>query len=195
MSVISETRPKKSVQETGRVRISLLGRLYNPRVREVVFTIILLPLALIWIYPFLWMISASLKTDREIFQGLSLIPDSFQWSNYERAWVDARVGDYFVNTLMITLSSVLIVVVTTAMMGYVLGRYNFPGKRIVVGFFIATVFLPEGYTIIPVFELINWLGIGNSILGIILGQSGGAHVVTILLFAGYFSQLPKELEE
>lgn len=188
---IAQPREAPSVKPSGGV----LGRLYNPRVREIVFTALLLPLAIVWIYPFLWMVSASLKTDQEIFGGLGLIPDAFQWSNYQRAWVDARVGDYFLNTLIITFSSVLIVTVSTAMMGYVLGRYQFPGKKFVIGFFVATVFLPEGYTIIPVFELINFLNLGGSLAGIILAQSGGAHVVTILLFAGYFSQLPKELEE
>ncbi len=188
---VSQPAPQASVKPAG----GILGRLYNPRIREVVFTALLLPLAIVWIYPFLWMVSASLKTDQEIFGGLGLIPNAFQWSNYQRAWVDARVGDYFINTLIITFSTVLIVTVSTAMMGYVLGRYSFPGKKIVIGFFIATVFLPEGYTIIPVFELINFLNLGGSLAGIILAQSGGAHVVTILLFAGYFSQLPKELEE
>lgn len=176
-------------------RTSFASRFYNPRFREIVFTILLLPLAIIWIYPFLWMVSAALKTDQEIFGGLGLIPETFQWGNFARAWTDARVGDYFINTLIITFSSVVIVVTTTAMMGYVLGRYQFPGKKIVLGFFVATVFLPEGYTIIPVFELINFLNLGNSLAGVILAQSGGAHIVTILLFAGYFSQLPKDLEE
>jgi ABC-type glycerol-3-phosphate transport system permease component len=181
--------------EIAQPRTSLLARFYNPRFREVVFTAILLPLAIIWVYPFLWMVSAALKSDNEIFSGLGLIPAEIQWGNFSRAWTDARVGDYFLNTVLITFSSVAIVVITTAMMGYVLGRYSFPGKKIVIGFFVSTVFLPEGYTIIPVFELINFLGLGDSLAGIILAQSGGAHVVTILLFAGYFSQLPKELEE
>lgn len=184
------TRPVVATQRT-----SFVSRFYNPRFREVVFTLLLLPLAIIWIYPFLWMVSAALKTDQEIFGGLGLIPETFQWSNFSRAWTDARIGDYFFNTLIITFSSVVIVVTTTAMMGYVLGRYQFPGKKVVIGFFVATVFLPEGYTIIPVFELINFLNLGNSLAGVILAQSGGAHIVTILLFAGYFSQLPKDLEE
>jgi len=66
---------------------------------------------------------------------------------------------------------------------------------LVIGFFVATVFLPEGYTIIPIFELVNRLGLAETLWGVILAESGGAHVVTILLFAGFFSQLPKELEE
>ena len=171
-------------------------RLSANRVRELITSVILTPLALLWIYPFLWMVSASLKTNNEIFgSGLSLYPQSWQWENYQRAWVTARIGQYFFNTVIIAVGSVAIVLVTTAMMGYVLGRYRFPGKNIILGFFVATVFLPAGYTIIPVFDLITRLGLNGSLLGVILAQAGGAHVIFILLFMGYFNQLPKELEE
>ncbi|MEQ4206751.1 carbohydrate ABC transporter permease [Actinopolymorpha sp. B17G11] len=164
-------------------------------VREVVVTLALLPVCLVWIYPFLWMVSASLKTDNEIFGTVGLIPEEVQWENYTRAWYEANIGPYFWNTVIITIASIAIVTVTTAMIGYVLGRYSFPGKKVLVIAFVATLFLPEGYTIIPVFELINRLGLSGSIWGIILAESGGAHVIMVFLFAGYFRQLPKELEE
>jgi ABC-type glycerol-3-phosphate transport system permease component len=163
--------------------------------REVVVTLVLLPVCLVWIYPFLWMVSASLKTDSEIFGTVGLIPEEIQWGNYTRAWYEANIGPYFWNTVLITIASIAIVTVTTAMIGYVLGRYSFPGKRVLVIAFVATLFLPEGYTIIPVFELINRLGLSGSIWGIILAESAGAHVIMVFLFAGYFRQLPKELEE
>lgn len=169
--------------------------LRGSRLRATLVSLILLPVCFLWIYPFLWMVSSSLKTNAEIFAGLSLIPSSFEWANYQRAWTGARIGQYFINTVIITATSVAIVVVTTAMIGYVLGRYQFPGKKAVVAFFVATVFLPEGYTIIPIFELVNRLGLAESLWGVILAESGGAHVITVLLFAGFFSQLPKELEE
>lgn len=196
---IERTVEKRSVPPISAERLRptapLLAKLGKSRTRSIVATVILTPIAFLWVYPFLWMISAALKTQQEIFGGLGLIPSAPRWDNFARAWTDAQMGHYFFNTVIITGASVAIVVVTTAMMGYVLGRHTFPGKRIVVGFFVATVFLPEGYTIIPIFELINWLNLGNSLFGIILAQSGGAHVVVILLFTGYFSQLPKELEE
>ena len=163
--------------------------------RAVIVSVILIPICILWIYPLLWMVSASLKTNAEIFRGLSLLPETPQWQNYQRAWEQARIGQYFINTVIITASSVALVVVTTSMIGYVLGRYSFPGKRVVVGLFVATVFLPTGYTIIPVFEMVNRLGLGDTLWGVVLAQSGGAHVLYILLFAGYFSQLPRELEE
>jgi raffinose/stachyose/melibiose transport system permease protein len=169
--------------------------LTGTNVRLALTTIILIPICFIWAYPFLWMVSAALKSSSEIFSGLSLVPHQLHWENFARAWTQARIGQYFFNTVIITVSSILIVVTSSAMIGYVLGRYAFPGKRIIIGLFIALVFLPQGYTIIPVFALINKLGLGNSLLGVILGESGSAHIVQILLFTGFFSQLPKELEE
>ena len=166
------------------------------RLREVVTTIILTPIALLWVYPFLWMVSAAFKTNDEIFRaGTNIIPAEISLVNFERAWVQAQIGLYFSNTLIIALGSVLLVVATTSMMGYALGRYRFPGRRLVIGIFVATVFLPKGYTIIPIFEIINALGLDGTLAGVILAQSGGANIIFILLFAGYFSQLPKELEE
>ncbi len=169
--------------------------LTGPRLRAIITSLILLPFCLLWIYPFLWMVSAAFKTQNEIFAGLSLIPNELHWENFSRAWTQAHIGRYFLNTVIITVGSVVIVVVSTAMIGYVLGRYSFPGKKLVIGFFVATVFLPEGYTIIPIFDLINRLNLANSLLGVTLAEAGGAHVVDILLFAGFFGQLPKELEE
>ena len=165
------------------------------RPRLVITSLILLPICFFWIYPFLWTVSAALKSNGEIFAGLGLVPQKLEWSNFARAWTQAHIGRYFLNTVVITASSVAIVVITTSMMGYVLGRYRFPGKRIVIGILVATVFLPQGYTIIPVFELINGLGLSGSLLGVILGTSGGTPIIFILLFTGYFSRLPHELEE
>lgn len=153
-------------------------------------------ISLVWMYPFLWLVSASLKDSLEIFvSGLDLIPADWQWNNYARAWNDAGFGRYMLNSIVITTGSVLIVVVRCALTGYVLARYNFIGKRVVVGIFLATIFIPAGYTIIAVMELSQELGLLNTHLGIILALSGGGHVAAVLLYTGYFSRIPRELEE
>jgi ABC-type glycerol-3-phosphate transport system permease component len=141
------------------------------------------------------MVSAALKTNLQVASGASLVPPTPQWNNFARAWSQAHIGQYFGNTLIITVCTVIIVVTTTAMMGYALGRYDYPGRKIVLALYGATIFIPEGYTIIPVFDLINRLHLNDTLLGIILAEAGGAHVVFVLLFAGFFSQLPRELEE
>lgn len=151
---------------------------------------------LLWVYPFVWMVSASVKTSMEVFtSGLSLIPSTFAWDNYSRAWNDANFGRYMINTVIVTLATVAIVVVRCALCGYVLGRYRFPGSRVIIGVLVATLFVPTGYTIIPVVKLSLSLGVLNSLTGMILALSGAANVSSILIYAGYFRQLPKEIEE
>ncbi len=152
--------------------------------------------ALLWIYPFVWMVSASLKSSLEIFSGgLSLIPKQLVLDNYARAWTDAGFGRYLINTVVITFWTVLIVVVRCAACGYVLGRYRFPGSRVIIAVLVATLFVPTGYTIIPVVGLSLELGLLNSLTGMILALSGGGQVASILIYAGYFRRLPQELEE
>ncbi|MCG5219266.1 carbohydrate ABC transporter permease [Streptosporangium sp. KLBMP 9127] len=151
---------------------------------------------LLWIYPFLWMIAASLKTSAEVFtKGLDLLPGNPQWENYERAWADAQFGKYLLNTVIVTVSTVVIVVVRCAMAGYVLARHEFRGRRVVMGVLVATLFVPAGYTIIPVVDLSQRLGLLNSQTGMILAMSGAANVAAILLYVGYFRGIPKELTE
>jgi raffinose/stachyose/melibiose transport system permease protein len=152
--------------------------------------------ALLWVYPFVWMVSASLKDSLEIFSaGLQLVPERFAWENFGRAWRDASFSRYMVNTVIVTVWTVVIVVVRCALAGYVLGRYTFRGSRLMMGILVATLFVPTGYTIIPIVKISLQLGLLNSLTGMILALSGAANVSAILIYAGYFRQLPKELEE
>src|SRR4051812_23855252 len=160
-----------------------VGGLRGSRLRTTITSLILGVCCLAWIYPFLWMLSAALKTNAQVASGSGLIPASPQWGNFARAWTQAHIGQYFANTVIITVCTVAIVVTTTAMMGYALGRYDYPGRKIVLGLYAATIFIPEGYTIIPIFDLINHLHLNDTLFGIILAEAGGAHVIYVLLFA------------
>ncbi|WP_246186724.1 carbohydrate ABC transporter permease [Microlunatus speluncae] len=158
--------------------------------------LVLIGLVAIWIYPFLWMVSAALKSPLEVFSsGMNLIPETPIWENFKRAWVDARFSQYLLNTVIVTAATVLLVLIRCSMTGYVLARYSFYGRKIILGILVATLFVPAGYTIIPVIDLATRLGMLNSLWGMIIAMSGGAHVASILLYMGYFRQLPKELEE
>ncbi|TCP22344.1 carbohydrate ABC transporter membrane protein 2 (CUT1 family) [Scopulibacillus darangshiensis] len=158
--------------------------------------ILLLIIGLIWIYPFIWMISASLKKNFELISsGLKLLPEKAQWVNYARAWNEANFSGYFLNTVIITIFTVLIILVMCALTGYALARVDFPGKKLFILVITGTMFIPKGYTIIPIYIIIKQLGLLNTLGGVILAESSGAHVLFILLFMAYFSKLPKELEE
>ncbi|GFZ80257.1 sugar ABC transporter permease [Paenibacillus marchantiophytorum] len=158
--------------------------------------LVLIGLGLIWIYPFIWMVMASFKTNTEyITSGIALLPNKFQLDNYKRAWETAHFSVYFWNTVIVTLAVVCIVVTVSSLTGYAIGRFRFRGRLIFLSTITATMFMPKGYTIIPVYTLVNMLGLNNSLWGIILAEVGGGHVVFILLFVAYFRGLPKELDE
>jgi raffinose/stachyose/melibiose transport system permease protein len=158
--------------------------------------IFLIGIAVIWIFPFLWMLSASLKDNMEMFSGgLRLWPETFVWDNYARAWNDAHFGRYLINTVVTTVITVVIVTIRCATAGYVLARYRFRGSRIFLAVLVATLFVPTGYTIIPVVKISMQLHLIDSLSGMILALSGGAYVSAILLYYGYFRQIPRELEE
>lgn len=159
-------------------------------------TLALAIFCLVWAYPFFWLLSASLKTPLELFgKGLNPIPDDPQWSNYVRAWTTGGFSTYMVNSIIITVGAVLLVIVRSALAGYVLGRYKFIGKKFLIGVLVATYFLPEGYTIISVTQITDSLGLLNTHLGVILGLGAGGHVAATLLYTAYFATMPKELEE
>ena len=172
-------------------------RKFNPvLLRQVVTVIVLTVICLIWIYPFLWMVSASFKSSQEIFvSGLNLVPETLRWENYVRAWNDVNFGRYMINTVVVTFGTVALVVFITSLTGYVLGRHSFWGKRPLIAVIAVTIFVPAGYTIIPIVQLSKNLGLLNSLLGIILALSGTGNIAAILLFAGFFRQIPNELEE
>ena len=174
----------------------MIDRIKRTRPHYIVAVIVLTIVSLVWIYPFIWMISASLKTPFEIFSsGLNLIPETPVFDNYVRAWDTAQFSRYMVNTVIITIGTVVLVLFRTSLAGYVIGRYQFIGRRLIVAVLVGTIFVPVGYTIIPTVQLANTLGILNSLEGVILVLGGGGHVIDILLFAAFFSSLPKELEE
>lgn len=158
--------------------------------------ILLCALAFVWIYPFLWMISASFKSQSDFFgSGLSLIPKQIDTSNYARAWEEANFSVYFLNSIIVSACVVVIVLLTTSMAGYVMGRYAFVGRKLIMGIFMASITIPLVFTVIPIFELLKGMGLAQSLIGLILAESGGGHVVFLMLFSSYYAGLPKEMEE
>lgn len=150
----------------------------------------------LWIYPLLWVVAASFKDQAEVFSGgLSLLPDHWHPESYRRAWDVGGFDGYLVNSVLVTLGTVVLVVLRCALAGYVIARYSFLGKKVLGALLVATLFVPVGLTVIPVTELSDALGLLNSRWGLVLALSGTGHVAGVLLYAGYFRSVPRDLEE
>jgi ABC-type glycerol-3-phosphate transport system permease component len=160
---------------------------------NLITSVILVVVCLIWLYPFVWPIFSSFKTSDEMFRaGWRLWPQHWTLDNFVRAWSKAQFNRYLLNSIFYAVSSTFISVMVSAMAGYVLARYKFPGSRILQLLILAMLFLPTATSILPVFDLMQKLKILNTPFAVILALSGGVGF-SCVLFQGYFRNIPQDL--
>jgi raffinose/stachyose/melibiose transport system permease protein len=158
--------------------------------------LLLLGGGLLWLFPFLWTLGSSLKSPEGFFdKGLNPLPDGVHGANFSSAWEEASFGSYFVNTVVVAGGSVVLTLLATSMAGYVLARTDFPGRKLCIGLISVTLFLPHGYTIIPIFDIVRGLGLLNTLWAVIIVQSSSGLVFATFLFMGYFSTMDREIED
>lgn len=163
------------------------------RVRDVIVVVVMLGVSFIWLYPFLWPVFSSFKTSKEMYgAGYHLWPQNWILENYGRAWTNANFSRYLLNSVVYSVASTAISVAVSAFAGYSLARYRFPGNRLVTLMILAFLFLPTATSILPIFDLIDQIGLLNTMLGVIIALVGGVGFNT-LLFQGYFASLPQDL--
>lgn len=147
------------------------------------------------IFPFVWLLYTSLKTDQEIFFSPWSLPQALQWSNFARAWVKAHVGRYFMNSVIVVAPSLVFTLLFSAMTAYVLARFPFPGKNVVLYLFMAGMMFPVFLGLVPLFFLLQKLNILNTYFGLILVYIAYSLSFTIFFLTGFFRTLPSELHE
>lgn len=153
---------------------------------------------LVWVvYPMAWVAYSSLKTDEAIFREAFALPplDALQTDNYTRAWNEARFGDYFLNSIVVTVSSVTLIVLLGAMSAYALARFYHPLGRGVFWLFLAGLMIPVQLSIVPLFFELRALGLLNSRLGLVLVYTANGLPFAIFILAGFFKSLPRSLYE
>ena len=158
--------------------------------------LVLLGAGLVWLFPFLWTLGSSFKSADGFFaKGLNPLPDGVHASNYSSAWKEASFGSYFFNTVVVAGGSVILTLLATSMAGYALARTDFPGRKVCIGLISVTLFLPHGYTIIPIFDIVQKLHLLNTLWSVIIVQSSSGLVFATFLFMGYFSTMEREIED
>ena len=155
----------------------------------------LLVLALIVVYPLVWMIFLSLKNQREMYTLVWGPPHVFEWSNYPLAWTVGNVALTMYNTFVLTAASVILILVLCYFAAYAQARIKFPGSNLIMIVLVGTMLFPSQVIIIPLYTLESSLGILNSRLGLILPYVAGGIPFSIFLLTAFLKTVPFELEE
>lgn len=157
--------------------------------------IFLLTVVVSCVFPLLWMVSSSLKTQETIFRDTSLIPSQFHFENYYRAWVEGGFGRYFLNSIFYTASVVIGIIVVSSLAAYAFSRLKFPGKNFLFYMFMAAMMIPIPGSFVPLYVLLNKLHLRNTAIGYILCMVNVGLSTSIFLLKTFFDKMPKELED
>ena len=160
-----------------------------------VIHIFLFTIAISCVFPLLWMIGSSLKTQSTIFSDVSLIPRQMHWENYYIAWKEGGFGRYFINSIFYTTAVVIGIIVVSSLAAYAFSRFNFQGKNLMFYAFMAAMMIPIPGSFVPLYVLLNKLHLRNTQLGYILCMINVGLSTSIFLFKTFFDKMPRELED
>jgi ABC-type glycerol-3-phosphate transport system permease component len=149
------------------------------------------------VFPMLWVAYSSLKGDDAIFTHTFALPSlgSLRTDNYSSAWTQAHFGEYFMNSVLVTTVSVLLITALGSMAAYALARFHHPAGRLVFGLLVAGLTIPAQLAVVPLFFELRSLGLLNSRLGLIVVYTANGLPFAIFILAGFFRSLPRSLYE
>lgn len=157
--------------------------------------VVLIAMAVLALFPFLWMISTSLKGSEEAFAyPPKLIPEILHWDNYRKAMTALPFDKAYLNSLKLAVINVTGQVLTSAMAGYALGKLRFRGSNVVFGGFIAVMMVPYTVISIPLFLIFSQLNLIDTHLSIIL-MTVAYMPMGVFLCRQFIMALPDELME
>ncbi|EGG34108.1 MULTISPECIES: carbohydrate ABC transporter permease [Paenibacillus] len=161
----------------------------------IVLQIVMVIVALIFLAPFYFLLVNSVKSLGDIMVDAANWPTAFHFDNYSKAWEMTRFPEAFTNSIIITVISNLIIALLSAMAAYRMVRSNTRFNRIVFMLFVSAMVIPFQSIMIPLLQVINFLGVNNSIVGLILSYLGLGIPLSVFLFHGFVKGIPLEIEE
>jgi raffinose/stachyose/melibiose transport system permease protein len=152
--------------------------------------------AIMQIYPLVWLVFFSLKTNQEVF-GMSpfSLPQDPQWENYTKAWTSGNIGLYFFNSVWITILSVVLTIILASFVTFAVTRMQWKLSGLVLGLFLVAYMIPLHSTLIPLFNMYNNVNLIDNPASIVLSYTAFNLPLTIMILLGFYKTFPREIEE
>ncbi len=157
--------------------------------------IILVVFSILMIFPVFVVMLDSLKSQRELYMNPWGFPKIARLSNYVQAWSIGKIGDYYLNSIVVALGSLILIIAIVYLAAYALARFRFRGRDVILILFVSTMMLPIQVTIIPIYKIENALHINDSLLGLILPYVAKALPFSIFILIAFLKTLPREFDE
>jgi multiple sugar transport system permease protein len=166
-------------------------------VRSVVKHTGLILLALIMLYPVIWMVVSSLRPNAEIFRSPGIVLDSLRVANYADGWnaLASPFGDYLINSAIVVLGCIIGNLVSCSMAAYAFARLDFTGRKLFFAIMLGTIMLPIHVIIVPQYIMFSQLGWVNTFLPLIVPKLLATDAFFVFLMVQFIRGLPRELDE
>lgn len=194
MKPVNEIQPRWTQVAPARLSVPRILRAARSILPAALVYPILGALALVILYPLFWMVTASLKTNTEFFATAWSLPANPQWSNWSEAWT-LGIGRFLLNSVIVTLASIVGTVLFSAWAAYALARFRFPLRSAVLLLIIGGMMLSPQIALIPLFRLMRILHIYNTYFALIVPYVAFRLPFTVFLMRAYMLGLPREVEE
>ncbi|EFM08788.1 binding-protein-dependent transport systems inner membrane component [Paenibacillus curdlanolyticus YK9] len=153
--------------------------------------------ALAVLYPLLWTLLSTLKDNSQFLAGRpwALPKSPLHWEHFSYVWRTYHFNDYFLNSVYVTTVSSVLAILLSATTAYVFSRFEFRGRRLMYGVYMAAMMIPMILGLVPLFFLLDDLGLINKLTGLIIVYTAWSLPFGVFVLGGFFRSLPKELEE
>ncbi|MDQ1914093.1 carbohydrate ABC transporter permease [Paenibacillus sp. GD4] len=156
--------------------------------------IALFVMAAFWLFPVLWIVISSFKTNNDLYSfPPKFWPSPFTMEHFTAAFEKGNFGRYFMNSTIVTISSTILLLLINSMAGFALAKYKFKGDTILLVGFISTLMIPLEVIMIPIFKVLSFLGMFNTLLALIIPPA--ATPTGVFLIRQYLLSVPDELLE
>lgn len=145
--------------------------------------------------PLLWVLISSVKPAAQILGDPFGLPKELVWSNYGKAWSEAGIGQAFVNSVIVTVATLVVLLPIGAMAAYVLAKYVFPGVKLLQATFLGGMMFPHFLVIVPLFLMLREMKMLDTLHGLVLVYVAYSLSFTVFVLTGFFQTLPDELGE
>ena len=164
--------------------------------RKSVVYIILILWALISLFPVYWMLTFSLKTNAEIFgENVVGLPREWVWENYRRALNTGNMPRYFLNSLIVAVTTIVITLAASVMATYAITRLRWKGRKRMNSFFMLGLTIPIHASIVPLYATLAKIKLLDTLWALIIPYSAFSLAMGILVCTGFMGDIPYDLDE
>ncbi|MEV4545904.1 N-acetylglucosamine transport system permease protein [Micromonospora echinaurantiaca] len=147
------------------------------------------------VLPLLWMFLSSFKSDGEILSDPWGVPGALRFENWARAWTEAHIGQYFLNSAIVVTGSLTLTMLLGATAAYVFARYEFPGRQVFYYLFVGGMMFPVFLALVPLFFVVRNAGLFGTWTGLMLVYAAYSLPFTVFFLTAFFRTLPTAVAE